>query len=239
MKSAVNLNNLSGIPPKFIRRLDALKGIFRNHDYVQSLNESDKIIDLIEEIDNFCLNKTIVGFHYSRAAADEISANGLTCRKGDEIRAAFLKRHFGLFTNRERKLIHEAWGQYFDKHDIETRDSRLFFNFTTHALEDSGAEPLLSNFGGEQVYMPLLDIESVSVKIGNIGQPLIIKCSLDPNNIRTFCQYPWGNIAVSTFHSMINPNAYRYDQDGYQVVNVMPEDLEIVYFDAKLDYRGL
>ena len=73
----------------------------------------------------------------------------------------------------------------------------------------------------------------------NIGEPLILKCSLNPQNIETFYEYPRGRIAVSTFHSMHNPNAYRDDQDGCQFVDVKADDIDIIYFKNKQDYCRL
>jgi hypothetical protein len=239
MKSTINLNNLAGLPPKYIKRLNALKEVFIDNEFMESFKNNSKVSYLIEEIDDYCLNNRIIGFHYTRAIANEIAANGLTCRTGKEIRATFLKKYSNLFTEQELELILNQWDRNFDERGEKTRDSRLYFNFTTYALKNFGAEPLLSNYGGEQVYMPIQDLEGISAKIKNIGVPLILKCSLDPKNIRTFYDYPWGQIAVSTFHCMVNPNAYRDDQDGSQFVNVKASDIEIVYFDGQQDYRKL
>ncbi len=239
MKNTINLNNLAGLPFKYIKRLEALKEVFIHNEFMDSLKSNSKVSYLIEEIDDYCLNNRIIGFHYTRAIANEIVANGLTCRTGKEIRAGFMKQHSKLFTEQELKLIQNQWEKNFGERGEKTRDSRLYFNFTTYALKNFGAEPLLSNYGGEQVYMPIQDLDGISAKIKSIGEPLILKCSLDPQNIRTFYDYPWGQIAVSTFHKTINRDAYRDDQDGSQFVDVKASDIEIVYFDGKLDYSQL
>lgn len=239
MKNTINLNNLAGLPTKYINRLNALKEIFICNEFMESLKSNSKVSYLIEEVDDYCLNNRIVGFHYTRANANEIATNGLTCRTGKEIRACFMKQHSELFTEQELKLIQDTWDKNFDEHDEKTRDSRLYFNFTTYALRGYGAEPLLSNYGGEQVYMPIQDLDGVSAKIKKIGEPLILKCLLDPQNIKTFYDHPWGQIAVSTFHCMVNSQAYRDDQDGFQFVDVKASDIEIVYFNDEKDYRKL
>lgn len=239
MKELVNLNNLTGIPIEFISALNGRRSIFINNDFMESLLEDANLVSLMEEIDNYCKNKRIIGFHYTRAVVGDIAKNGLTCRTGVEIRSIFLERYSQLFESYEIELIKEKWSKNFDEEDKSTRDSRLYFNFTTSALEDYGAEPLLRNFGGEQVYMPLQELEGISSKIMNIGEPLILKCSLNPQNIKTFYEHPWGRIAVSTFHNILNSNAHRDDQDGCQFVDVKADDIDIVYFDSRYDYSQL
>ncbi|WP_333627527.1 hypothetical protein [Sphingobacterium siyangense] len=239
MKDVVNLNNLEGIPAKYLEELNACKEAFIATDFMDSVKKDPSISFLIENIDNYCKNKRIIGFHYTRAVADDIAKNGLTCRTGAKIRASFLEQYSKLFESHELELIKGIWSKNFDEEDKSTRDCRLYFNFTTSALEDYGAEPLLRNFGGEQVYMPLQDLGEISSKIMNIGEPLILKCSLDPQNIKTFYEHPWGQIAVSTFHHMLNPNAYREDQDGWQFVDVKADDIDIVYFENNYDYSQL
>ncbi|MGJ1243278.1 hypothetical protein [Sphingobacterium sp.] len=236
---SINLNNLSGIPFKIISQLNMHRELFIHNNFMESLLENSDIVSLIEDIDKYCRDKHIIGFHYTRAVANEIALSGLTCRTGNEIRFKFLEQYSKLFEIHELKLIKEKWSKNFEEEDKSNRDSRLYFNFTTSALEDYGAEPLLRNFGGEQVYMPLLELDGISSKIMSIGEPLILKCSLDPQNIKTFYEFPWGRIAVSTFHNSLNPNAYRDDQDGWQFVDVKAEDIEIVYFNEAQNYSHL
>ena len=59
---------------------------------------------------------------------------------------------------------------------------------------------------------------------------MILKCRLTPKDINTFYENPWGRIAVSTYHRLVNPEAHQDDQDGYQSVNVAPENIEIIKF---------
>ena len=75
---------------------------------------------------------------------------------------------------------------------------------------------MLGLYGGEQVSMCFELDEPLGLKFGAIGEPMVVRCSLDPNQIRTFIENPWGKILVSSFHSLINPNACQIDQDGYQ-----------------------
>ncbi|MEN9445762.1 MAG: hypothetical protein RL728_274, partial [Bacteroidota bacterium] len=172
-----------------------------------------------------------------RAFPNEIQNNGLSCRQGNEIRALFIQNFGKLFTEEEIITIKNIWKNFYNKQQQDIRDNRLFFNFTTIGLKNFGGEPLLNHFGGEQVYMPLKDLSEICNKIKNIGSPLILKCTLDPNKIITYFDNPWGRIAISSYHCKINPEAHQDDQDGFQYQNVNPENIEIIEYKKDKEYQ--
>lgn len=67
--------------------------------------------------------------------------------------------------------------------------------------------------------------EPIGHKLGNIGEPLLVRCALDPGVVSTFIENPWGKILVSAYHLMINSKAYIIDQDGYQSLPVNSKDI--------------
>ena len=89
----VNLNDLSGIPKEFIMQLSQFDQIFEEVDYLSDLDNIDALQCLIREINEYCLNNEVIGFHYTRAYQDDISRLGLLSRTGKVIRADFLKKH--------------------------------------------------------------------------------------------------------------------------------------------------
>ncbi|EOZ96175.1 hypothetical protein A33Q_2768 [Indibacter alkaliphilus LW1] len=225
--TVIDLDSLNGIPSEFLERLQNFDSEFQNNRFLENLFSNSDISNLIEEINNYCLKNQIFGYHYTRAIPNEIQMKGLTCRKGDDIRNSFLTNFGHNFTQEELAEIKKTWFNHFDAQQKKSRDSRLFFNFTTIALKELGAEPLLSNFGGEQIYMPIQELKGIGAKIKSLGKPLILKCKLDPNKIETFYELPWGRIAVSKYHCKINPKA---NQDGYQFIDVKPENIEIIEY---------
>lgn len=233
--AVVNLNNLQGLPVRYITRLREYDNIFKDVISIESLLDDSTMSCLIEEIDSYCRSNSIIGYHYTRAIPDEIASVGLISRKGTEIRNNFISKYERLFTKEELRKIKEAWDMHFCIEQQEFRDNLIFFNFTLKELHSFGSEPLLSNFGGEQIYMPLQEIDIIGDKIKNIGVPLILKCVLDPSNLHTFHEHPWGRIAISTYHFRINNDIIRDDQDGYQKVNVSPENIEIIYYSKNIE----
>lgn len=224
----INLDNLHGISDDILKELKNHDSLFLAYWSLDNLMEKELIINLARRINEYCLKNNVVGYHYTRAIHNDIKKSGLCCRDGETIRSSFLEKYQHLFSDKEIQIIKKNWSTHFNLLQQKIRDNRLYFNFTTSALRNSGADPLLSNFGGEQVYMPLKDIKGIGNKLKTIGKPLILKCKLDPNKIKTFHEYPWGRIAISTYHTKINKLATRFDQDGYQFENVLPKDIIII-----------
>lgn len=231
--AVINLGNLNGIPREFLKELEKYDSLFYQNEFLENLLHKRPINDIVQKINMFCENNIVIGFHYTRAIPEEIAKIGLICRTGAEIRSTFMTNWGHLFSEEESSKIKTSWKNYFDRQSQENRDRRLFFNFTTHALYNRGAERLLQNFGGEQIYMPISSLNSVGKKIKSIGIPLILKCRLNPKDINTFYENPWGRIAASTYHRLVNPEAHQDDQDGYQYINVKPENIEIIKFAQK------
>ena len=147
-------------------------------------------------------------------------------RTGQEIRETFLYRYGKLFTSEELDTIKNAWKAYFNKNMFSCRDHRIFFNLTTTALFDSGAESLLQYYGGEQVYMPLKGFPSIAKKIQNIGIPLLIKATLDPSQLKLFDYEDIAKVAISSYHRLLRPDASQCDRDVYQKEPVLPNQIE-------------
>ena len=69
---------------------------------------------------------------------------------------------------------------------------------------------------------------TIGKKLRKIGKPMILKCTLDPNEINTFIENPWGKIIISSYNRNLNSNAYTVDQDGYLKRGVPKENVEII-----------
>lgn len=239
MMKTVNLNNLTGIPKHFLNNLNRFDTIFQKAEVLDEVLQDLDILEIMMEIDHYCTNCNVIGFHYTRALPESLLTSGLLSRNGAEIRHSFISQHSHFFNPDEIKLIKREWESYFIERQKEFRDKMIFFNFTTSALKNRGAEPLLNNYGGEQVYMPIEHLEIIGHKIRNIGKPLILKCVLKPADVNMYKEFSWGRIAVSTYHNWKNQDATREDQDGYQTLMVKPENIQVINFQNGKDYTRL
>lgn len=213
------------LPGEFVDRLRAIESPCMDHEFSESLVERTDVSSLVRDLDQYCRSNRIIGVHYTRAVPESILSGGLLIRDGEEIRKTFLNEHGHLFSQEEILAIKKRWNEYFDHGQNSARDRRIFFNFTETELGCSGTEYLLGLYGGEQVSMCFELDEPIGLKLGRIGVPLVVRCSLDPSQVQTFIENPWGKILVSSFHALTNPDAYRIDQDGYQSVPVKPDDI--------------
>ena len=226
---AVNLHDLTGLPVEFRERLHTCSSHFQSGGFLDNIKNIPAISSLIAEIDDFCSKNKVIGFHYTRAVADDLLKQGLQPRSGDEIRQQFLTRWGHKFSPDEIDTIKSAWASYFDDSMRSSRDNVLRFNFKKTALSNGGADWLLKYYGGEQVYFCLIGIPSIDEVLTSIGTPLIAKCELNPSDISTYIDRPWGSIAVSSFHRHINPDADQVDQDGLLAGGVSPDRIELIY----------
>lgn len=224
----LNLCTLAGFPSFFFEEMEKHTELLLNTEFSDELVENPVFQELIERITEFSKDCNIIGYHYTRANKEDILKEGLKSRSGHEIRETFLSRYSGLFTVEELETIKKLWDAYFNRIMVESRDHRIFFNLTTTALFDGGAEPLLKYYGGEQVYMPLQRESSIAHKIHGIGAPLLIKAILDPKQLCNFYEYDIAKIAISSYHRQLCRDTTQYDQDAYQRESVFPNQIEII-----------
>jgi len=225
----VDFQNLVCLPKVYYQKLTEYSDFFRQVEHIEKFDY--EINNLIFDINKYCEKCRIVGYHYTRAYPESINKYGLLVRSGDEIRQSFIKNYGHFFTEEEIKIIKNAWMRNFTETDCESRDNRIFFNFTLQGLKNGGAHNLLNFFGGEQIYFPLMELKNIIAKLSSLGLPLIAKCNLDPKDLTVYIQEPWGRIAVSAFHRKINKNASVVDQDGFQSVPVNTINIEIMRFE--------
>lgn len=225
----INLEEPASLPIRLQERLGSCERHFLEAEFLDELRDIPEIAGLIEDINQLCSENMVTGFHYTRAIPEHILTLGLRPRSGAEIRSQFLRRFGHMFTTAEIRAIQAIWASYYDTGAQNSRDNVLYFNFTRHAMTNSGAAPLLKYYGGEQVYFCIDELPGIGEKLSSIGRPIIVKCALIPSRIRTFIAHPWGLIAVSASHKRVNPQAHQIDQDGRQTVPVPPEHIELVY----------
>lgn len=223
----IKLDSISQIPDGFLGVLESFEQVIQRSEYLDDLLEHNELLKVAKALDQVCLEKGIVGIHYTKAIRTEIESSGLQPSSGDARRRAFLDQFGHRFTDVQIAGINQIWEKYFSSRQRGVRDNLIWFAFTLAALENGGASRLLTYFGGEQIYMPLTEAREIGAILKTFGEPMIVRCSLDPSNLKTFSEYPWGKIWLSTYHRSRNPNAHQFDVDAYQTQAVLPADIVI------------
>lgn len=222
----IDLQRPETLPENFRLRLNSIRAICRNEEFSENLVDHPDVRNLVIDIDSYCMQNRVLGIHYTRAIRADIEQKGLLIRTGAEIRDEFTQRFGDRFKADELEWLQNKWLSHQVKQS-DIRDLMLWFNFTLTEFGGSGSEYLLGMYGGEQIHMGIEFDTPIGVKLANIGEPLIIKCALDPHKVDTFAENPWGKILVSSFHLSVEPEAYRIDQDGKVTHSILPEDVVV------------
>jgi hypothetical protein len=223
---AIDLQRPDLLPETLRGRLESIEPLCRNEEFSENLVRHSEVLRVAIELNHYCMQRRILGIHYTRAIRSDIEHKGLLVRTGNEIRNEFVERFGQEFEADELEFLQSLWSSHQAK-QARIRDSMLWFNFTLTEYGNSGSEYLLGMYGGEQIHMGIEFDTPIGQKLAGIGEPLLIKCALNPRKVRTFIEYPWGKILVSSFHLSVVPEAYRIDQDGQVTESISPEDLVV------------
>ena len=223
---AIDLQRPDLLPEELRACLESITSLCRGERFSENLVQHSEVRNAVIELDNYCMQRRVLGIHYTRAIRSDIEHKGLLIRTGAEIREEFVERFGQEFEATELEWLQNLWFSHQAK-QANIRDSMLWFNFTLGAYGNSGSEYLLGMYGGEQIHMGVEFDTPIGRKLAGIGEPLLVKCALNPKKVRTFIEYPWGKILVSSFHLSLEPEAYRIDQDGKVTESIPPEDLVV------------
>ena len=223
---AVDLQRPELLPEVLREHLNSIQSLCRNEKFSDKLVQRPEARNIVIELDDYCMQRRVLGIHYTRAIRTDIEQKGLLVRTGAEIRDEFIQRFGHKFEATELELLQNKWSSH-QVTQSKIRDSMLWFNFTLRAFGGSGSESLLRMYGGEQIHMGIEFNTPIGNKLRSIGEPLIVKCALDPQKVRTFLGHPWGKILVSSFHLSVVPEAQRIDQDGKVLESILPNDLVV------------
>jgi hypothetical protein len=228
---AIDLTSIEQIPSDILSDLRIHSEYFLKYEFLDQLLEINSFKTVVSGLNEICNKHGVIGYHFTRSHKDLIKKDGLQVKTGSERRKEFLAEYSELFSDAQLKIIKNEWNGYFDYHQNKARDGKIWFALTKIALINGGAFPLLNHFGGEVVYMPLTREIEISNILNGVGNPLVIKCSLQTSKLNTFSLLPWGKIWLSTYHCHINSNAYQNDKDIYTMHNVNPVaiiDIEVL-----------
>lgn len=224
---AIRLNCSSGIPVSLASKLRSCESVITGCEFLQELLENRDLYQIAEDLHALCLKEGIIGYHFTRAAREEIETRGLIVGSGRERRRDFLAQYGHRFSEAQRERICQKWESYFTASQTQARERGVWFNFTLSALGNGGADDLLTYYGGEIINMPLTQDEEIAAVLRTIGEPLIVECALETQRLHpfSFCQIPWGKIWLSSYQVAIHPNAQQFDIDAYQEQPVPPSQI--------------
>ena len=219
---AIRLDSIEGIPAASLSSLQQSDTVLRECQSIDQVLRHKELCRVAIELDQLCQVQGVIGYHYTRATPELIGRYGLLTSRGGDRRREFVETYGHLFSAAQLERMRRIWNNYFDGNGVQVRDGRVWFNFTLTALDNGGANRLLTYFGGEQVYMPLTNDKEIAAILQTIGEPLIVESELAPRRLHTFLEVPWGTIWLSSYHVSVNKEAMRRDVDAYLLESVPP-----------------
>jgi hypothetical protein len=222
---AFDLANPEEIPEEILSNLLSHHDVLCATEFLDELLKTQAIREVAEALNKLAEKHGLVGYHYTRSIRASIRDNGLVVKPGDERRREFMEQHGNHFSPQQRHKIETAWANYFVDSQNKARDGLIWFNLTKSALTNKGATASLSNYGGEVIYMPFSRDCEITKVLGSIGEPMVVKCSLDTARLKTFSLMPWGKVWLSSYHRAVNSNAYQTDFDVYTTCSVSPAQI--------------
>lgn len=224
-QTPIRLDSVAQMPPEILRYLLQFGSVFSACEYIEQVLKNSYLEEIAAELDRLCVRNGVIGYHFTRAIPEDIASRGLELPIGARRRSDFLVTHGHLFSAAQREWICRMWEDYFDALQTRGRDGRIWFAFTLDALSNGGAHPLLMNFGGEAVYMPLADDKEIAAILQTIGQPLVVECELKPEKLSTIWQNSWGRTWLSSYHVTVNPRAHQHALEARLREPVSPSNL--------------
>jgi hypothetical protein len=225
---AIRLTSLDQMPKELRRSLKDFDSCFTKTKSICEVLEKRELYDIASELDRLCADRSVIGNHFTRAVSGEIIARGLESFSGADRRRKFLLQYGHLFSETQRDRISRAWGNFFDRSRPDGRDGKIWFNLTLDALENGGADDLLTYFGGEIVNMPLTGDEEIAAILRTLGQPLVVEAALSPKNLHVASEIPFGRTWISTYHVNVNRAALQHDVDAFTTEQVSAEQIVCV-----------
>lgn len=232
VKKVVHLDTLKGLPGKYLKRLSAFREVFMvNSSLEELIDSSEDLKAIVEDINDYCNEHYIVGYHYTRADPKSIKKDGILCRNATEIQEKFIETYGSFFSYSELLTMRACWSEFPKWSRMSSRDNLIFFNTTEVALRMGGASDLLGYAGGEQIYFGLYDQPEILQKLRVIGKSQIVVFRVAGSKADgTGMVLPWGRIACSSYHRIFNSEVTFLDVDATVGENIMPSDiLQIKY----------
>lgn len=221
----IHLHDYKSFPKEVHDEISKLEDKLLSVEYLETLYDRHEFRSVLSSISEWIKSSFIVGYHYTRANKREIIDQGLLIRSGQEIRDKFIAKHASKFAAEQIKEFDQSWNSYLDNPTSSSRDNKIWFSFSLEGLRNGGADNLLSNFGGEQVYWTIKHKPIFRDIIKSFGESLVIKCRLDPNYLCQPDLEDLGKVVISSYHVLIHPEAQLVDFDGFQEIPVLPSDI--------------
>lgn len=221
----LRLESPAALPARIASRLAEHEGLFRQHEFLESVLKSDAVRNLVAELRDYLRQQRIHGYHCTKEPVPGFfAARGLRLTDVRAHQEEFLDTYGERFTESELKRIEAAWDGYFVRGgQVRDRNGCIWTCLSRSLVKTSGTETFFRFFGGEAIFMPLRHDAPVASKLQAIGQPVVVEVSLPGDGLTA--RYSMELAVLSQYHRTIRPDAYPYQAEAQMNQAVPAKDV--------------
>jgi len=222
---SITLESPTALPSEFISRLKEHRDLFQENRFLEAVLENRAVRTIADDLNVYLSKLRIHGYHCTKEPAQGFfESNGLRPTDVRTHQLEFLELFGEQFTANEIAEMKVAWEAYFEVDgQRRLRDGLVWVCLSRSLVKSSGTETLFRYFGGESIFKPLLQKNSIATKLEEIGQPVIVEVSLPGDSVNA--RYEMAITVLSHHHAKIRDDAYPYQSEACLRQAVPPEDI--------------
>jgi len=222
----IRLDDPSFIPISLKRELEQHWMILQSSEYMEELTRDGVFRNIAMQLELFIQQNRVLGYHCTKEPiSGHFLSTGLRTLDRVAHQTQFLETHGHLFSQHEKNVMRSAWESYFPGAQDIGRNGLLWFCLSAYLVVNNGTKYFFNYFGGEAIYMPLLNHPLILEKLRKIGSPVVVEVRLNPNELKTLGEFPFALNALSHYQKSVNPSAYIHSREGHLKRNVTPEEI--------------
>lgn len=221
----IRLESPNALPLEICERLEEHKQLFQQSEYLESVIEHSAVSAIAEDLENYLRQQRIVGYHCSKEPYEGFFAErGLRTTDVLAHQQEFLSMFGNRFTSDERAEMESVWHSYFiEDHQRKYRDGLIWTCLSRSLVKTHGTETFFRFFGGEAIFMPLQEHDTIADKLESIGTPVVVEVVLSGDSLTAY--YPMSRTVLSQYHLRINPNASPVQSEAKTQKSIPPENV--------------
>lgn len=213
-------------PKKIKERVASLRDELLGNEFMETLINSDPFRAIAEELEAFIFTHRVMGYHCTKEQQPGyFEAHGLRVLRREDHQAEFVQKFGTSFSTEELAEMQRDWSAYFDGEQDRCRNGRLWLCLAPDQVVDSGTKQFFAYYGGESVYVPIVQHSAIKEKLRAIGNPVVVEVSIDPGKLCTFLPVPFALNTLSRFHHRMNPDAHICSREGYLICPINPVEI--------------
>lgn len=219
------LESPQALSEKIRERLNRHRDLFFAHKYVEAVLENEEVRDIANDIESHLIQHRLRAYHCTKEPfSNFFRTRGLRPTNVKSHQAEFLEMFGDKFTSDELGRMRCAWQEYFERGgQRKMRDGFVWTCLSRSLVQSQGTDTFFRYFGGESIFMPLLNDAAIASKLQLIGSPVVVEVSIPGELIRA--NYKMSTAILSLYHISIRDDAHPFESEAHICQAVPPEDV--------------